>query len=48
MGGKYQAGCSSIVRVQLHNGSFHENVGYSCTEGSSKGSAIQKARLVSH
>ncbi|XP_058802150.1 uncharacterized protein LOC131670509 [Phymastichus coffea] len=43
--GKYQAGCSSIVRVQLQSGNFHEDVGYSCTESSSKGSAIHKARM---
>lgn len=45
--GSYRAGCACIVRIQLNNGNFHETVGYSCAEGSSKGSAIQKSRFVS-
>ena len=44
--GRYHAGCASIVKVQVNNGNFHEEMGYSYAEGSSKGSAIQRARLV--
>ncbi|XP_003427490.1 DNA repair and recombination protein rhm52 [Nasonia vitripennis] len=43
--GKYHAGCATTVRVQLENGIFHEGMGYSHLEGSSKGSALQKVRL---
>lgn len=46
-GSKHRAGCATTVRVQLKNGIFHEGMGYSCLEGSSKGSALQKVRLVS-
>ncbi|XP_011498892.1 PREDICTED: uncharacterized protein LOC105363020 [Ceratosolen solmsi marchali] len=45
--GKYQVGCASIVRVQRRDGTFHEGIGYCNIEGSSKGSAIQKSRMIS-
>ena len=48
MTGKYQAGCITIVKIQLKDGTFHEDMGYSYTEGSTKGSAVQKSRLVSY
>uniref|UniRef100_A0ABD2WZX1 Uncharacterized protein n=1 Tax=Trichogramma kaykai TaxID=54128 RepID=A0ABD2WZX1_9HYME len=45
--GQYRAGCASIVKVQLKDGTFHEDIAYSFTEGSTKGSAIMRARLSS-
>ncbi|XP_043278655.1 DNA repair protein RAD52 homolog [Venturia canescens] len=45
--GKYHIGCAAFVRVQLADGTFHEDMGYSNTESSIKGSAIQSARSLS-
>ena len=44
--GKYHAGCVSTVRVQLLDGTFHEDIGYSTTENQFKGLAIFNARSV--
>ncbi|XP_015124336.1 DNA repair protein RAD52 homolog isoform X5 [Diachasma alloeum] len=45
--GKYQIGCAAFVRVQLADGTFHEELGYSNAESSTKGSAIYTARVSS-
>lgn len=43
--GKYYVGVSAIVRVQLKDGIFHEDVGYGVSEGmKSKALSIEKAR----
>lgn len=44
--GNYHIGCAAFVRVQRADGIFHEDMGYSITESSTKGSAIQSARSV--
>ena len=43
--GKYFVGTSAIVRVQLKDGAFHEDIGYGVSEGMrSKALSIEKAR----
>ena len=44
-GGKFFVGASAIVKVQLKDGSFHEDIGYGVSEGMrSKALSIEKAR----
>ncbi|XP_024946607.1 DNA repair protein RAD52 homolog isoform X2 [Cephus cinctus] len=45
--GKYHAGCAAYVKVQLSNGIFHEDMGYSNATGLTKGMAIFCARSAS-
>lgn len=45
--GKYYIGCAAFVRVQMSDGTFHEDMGYCNAENSTKGLAIQAARVVS-
>ncbi|RUS82096.1 hypothetical protein EGW08_010141 [Elysia chlorotica] len=43
--GKFYVGVSALVRVQLKNGAFHEDLGYGVSEGmKSKGQALEKAK----
>jgi DNA repair and recombination protein RAD52 len=43
--GKYSVGVSSIVRITLKDGSYHEDVGYGSMENSSKkAAALDKAK----
>ena len=43
--GKYSVGISAIVKVQLKDGAFHEDIGYGVSEGMrSKALSIEKAR----
>ncbi|KAI8346078.1 hypothetical protein B0O80DRAFT_393290 [Mortierella sp. GBAus27b] len=43
--GKVSVGVSTIVRVTLKNGSFHEDIGYgSCDNQKSKSSSLEKAK----
>ena len=44
--GKHHVGCQATVKVQLSNGTYHEDIGYSRVNDSSKVLAIEKARLV--
>lgn len=46
--GKYHAGCVSVVRVQLLDGPFHEDIGYCSTECAMKGQAIYNVRTVNN
>lgn len=52
MGGKFSAGVSAIVKVQLRDGTFHEDIGYGVSDNNkSKGLALEnarKVRLVAH
>ena len=44
---KYYIGVSSTVRVELKDGTFHEDVGYGVCEGmKSKALSLEKARKV--
>ncbi|XP_012277965.1 DNA repair protein RAD52 homolog [Orussus abietinus] len=45
--GKYHTGCMAFVRVQLEDGTFHEDMGYSNAENTIKGMAIYCARSAS-
>lgn len=45
--GKYLIGCAAFVRVQLPDGTYHEEMGYSNAESSVKGAAVYEARVVS-
>ena len=45
LGDKFYVGVSAFVRVQLKDGSYHEDVGYGVSEGmKSKALSIEKAR----
>lgn len=45
IGEKFYVGVSTFVRVQLKDGTFHEDVGYGVSEGmKSKALSIEKAR----
>jgi DNA repair and recombination protein RAD52 len=45
---KFYVGVSSTVRVELKDGSFHEDIGYGVCEGmKSKALSLEKARKVS-
>lgn len=44
----YVVGCCTFVKIQLSNGIFHEDVGYSTKEGPIKGEVIHCARLASY
>ena len=45
VGDKYYIGISTFVRVQLKDGTYHEDVGYGVSEGMrSKALSIEKAR----
>ncbi|KAF7384617.1 hypothetical protein HZH68_014229 [Vespula germanica] len=46
--GIYIVGCYTLIKIQLHSGIFHEDMGYSVKEGSVKGEAIHCARLASY
>lgn len=43
----YSTGCNATVKVQLANGIYHEDCGYSNIEASSKGLSVEKARMTS-
>ncbi|KAG9390646.1 DNA repair protein Rad52 [Carpediemonas membranifera] len=44
-GGRFSCGFSAIVRVELENGSYHEGLGFGCSDNlPTKGSAIEKAK----
>ncbi|XP_008543855.1 DNA repair protein RAD52 homolog [Microplitis demolitor] len=45
--GKYLIGCAAFVRVQLPDGTYHEEMGYSNAESSVKGAAVYEARVSS-
>ncbi|XP_029174294.1 DNA repair protein RAD52 homolog isoform X2 [Nylanderia fulva] len=45
IGAKCSVGCVSFVKVQLENGTFHEDVGYYSAEESTKGLSIHNARI---
>ena len=46
-GGKFSVGVSAIVRVQLKDGSFHEDIGYGLSDNQrTKGAAIEMAKKV--
>ncbi|XP_078035574.1 uncharacterized protein LOC144469306 [Augochlora pura] len=45
--GKYICGCATFVKIQLHNGIYHEDMAYHNAEGTTKGLAIHSARIVS-
>lgn len=42
--GKYVCGCATFVKIQLHDGTFHEDMGYCHAEGAMKGFSIHCAR----
>lgn len=44
--GKYVCGCVTFVKIQLRNGTFHEDMGYCYTEAAMKGLSIHCARIV--
>ncbi|XP_076762248.1 uncharacterized protein LOC143430133 [Xylocopa sonorina] len=46
--GKYVCGCATFIRIQLHDGMFHEDMGYCHAEGAMKGLSIHSARIGSH
>ena len=39
-------GVTAVVRVVLKDGTFHENIGFAEAKCSTKGEAIQKAKIV--
>ncbi|XP_046753516.1 DNA repair protein RAD52 homolog [Diprion similis] len=41
---KYHVGCAAFVKVQLRDGTIHEDLGYSNSEGPNKGVVIFSAR----
>ena len=43
-GDRYCVGVCAFVRVQLKDGTYHEDVGYGVSEGRSKPRSIEKAR----
>lgn len=43
--GKYVCGCVTLLKVQLKDGTYHEDMGYCYTEGAMKGLAIHCARI---
>ncbi|PRP83753.1 hypothetical protein PROFUN_09085 [Planoprotostelium fungivorum] len=43
-GQRFSCGISAVVRVQLKDGSFHEDVGYGTADNMKKGLAIEKAK----
>ncbi|XP_076289697.1 uncharacterized protein LOC143213583 [Lasioglossum baleicum] len=45
--GKYICGCVTFVKIQLHDGTFHEDMAYFHAEGATKGLAVHSARIVS-
>lgn len=42
--GKYVCGCVTFIKVQLSDGTFHEDMGYCYAEGTTKGLSIHQAR----
>jgi DNA recombination protein Rad52 len=45
--GRVSCGISAVVRVQLKDGTFHEDIGYGVAEGQkSKAAALEKAKKV--
>nr|XP_034192934.1 DNA repair protein RAD52 homolog isoform X1 [Osmia lignaria] len=43
--GKYICGCVTFIKIQLNDGTFHEDMGYCYAEGDIKGSSIYSARI---
>ncbi|KOC70239.1 DNA repair protein RAD52 like protein, partial [Habropoda laboriosa] len=43
--GKYVCGCVTFVKIQLQDGTFHEDIGYCHAEGAMKGLSIHCARI---
>ncbi|XP_076637430.1 uncharacterized protein LOC143349788 [Colletes latitarsis] len=43
--GKYVCGCVTFVKIQLQDGTFHEDIGYCYAEGNTKGLSIHFARI---
>ncbi|KAK9298042.1 hypothetical protein QLX08_008538 [Tetragonisca angustula] len=43
--GKYVCGCVTFVKIQLQDGTFHEDMGYCYTEEAMKGLSIHCARI---
>ena len=46
--GKFRCGFTAIVRVQLKDGTFHEDVGFGQGIDRNQGNCIQKAKKVFH
>ncbi|XP_017795071.1 PREDICTED: DNA repair protein RAD52 homolog [Habropoda laboriosa] len=44
--GKYVCGCVTFVKIQLQDGTFHEDIGYCHAEGAMKGLSIHCARIM--
>ena len=44
--GKYVCGCVTFLKIQLQDGTFHEDMGYCYTEEAMKGLSIHCARIV--
>lgn len=44
--GKYVCGCVTLLKVQLKDGTSHEDMGYCYTEAAMKGLTIHCARIV--
>lgn len=44
--GKYVCGCATFLKIQLQDGTFHEDMGYCYTEEAMKGLSIHCARIV--
>ncbi|XP_031831180.1 uncharacterized protein LOC116426422 isoform X3 [Nomia melanderi] len=45
--GKYVCGCATFVKIQLKDGTFHEDMAYYYAEGATKGLTIHTARITS-
>lgn len=43
--GKYTCGCVTFVKIQLQDGTFHEDMAYCHSEGNTKGLSIHGARI---
>lgn len=44
-GGRVNCGVSAVVRIQLKDGTYHEDVGYGISENQkTKGAALEKAK----
>lgn len=43
--GKYICGCVTFIKIQLQDGTFHEDIGYCHAEGAIKGLSIHCARI---
>lgn len=44
--GKFRCGCTAVVRIQLKDGTYHEDVGYGVHKGATMALSIENSKKV--